>query len=62
MKTWIVIIIACGINAIIMNPIEKALKKKFSNRETVSVLRFVISVAVFLIIYGIADLLGYGID
>jgi hypothetical protein len=45
-----------------MNPIEKALKKKFSNRETVSVLRFVISVAVFLIIYGIADLLGYGID
>lgn len=58
---WITIIIVCVIYGFIMTPIEKAIKKRLTNKWSIISINFIISLAILLALYAIADLLGYGI-
>ncbi len=61
MKKWIIIIIVCLIYSILIGPIAKAINKKVCNKWLSFGLKFVISFAILLFLYWIADLLGFSI-
>ncbi len=59
----LVIIIVCFIFAFVFQPwVDKIIKKKFSSKWTIMTLQLVIYWVIFMILYGIAALLGFDIS
>lgn len=58
---WITIFIVCAIYGLIMSPIEKAIKKRMTDKRLIFLVNFLISVAILFALYTIADMIGYGI-
>ncbi len=57
MSGWIVICIVCFIYTLVMMPIERRLKKRFSNKYIFYALSFLIGFVILMTLYCIADLL-----
>lgn len=57
----VIILIVCVIYCIIMNPVNRALKKRVNSKGLLFLYQFLIGFAILMILYFIADLLGYGI-
>ena len=59
---WIIILIVCAIYGLIQSPIEKAVKKRITDKRLRFLINFMIGVTILFALYTIADLLGYGIN
>lgn len=57
----VTILIVCVIYCIIMSPVNSALKKRVSSKGLMFLYQFLIGFAILMILYFIADLIGYGI-
>lgn len=55
---WLVILIFWAIFCLIMNPINKAIKRNVGNRWLAFIIYFTIAFVIFVALYTIADLLG----
>lgn len=58
---WIVIIIVCIAFVLIMEPIERVIRKRFVNKWVQYILNFIIAFGILTALYGIAALLGYNV-
>lgn len=58
---WITVLVVCSIFVFIMNPIERAVKRKFQNKVAAYLITFAIGLAILLTLYTIAHLLSFPI-
>lgn len=58
---FLTIVIVCAIYSLCMTPIERAIRKQKINKWLTLFLNFIISMAIFLLLYGIAAMCGYSI-
>lgn len=58
---FLTILIVCAIYSLCMTLIYRAIRKRVKNKWLMLFLDFIISMAIFLLLYGIAALCGYSI-
>ncbi len=56
---WWVIIIVCVIFVFVSQPVDRIIKKKVTSKWLATILQLVIYWIIFMVLYVIADLLGY---
>lgn len=58
---FLTILIVCAIYSLCMTPIARAIRKRVKNKWLTLFLNFIISMAILLLLYGIAAMCGYSI-
>lgn len=58
---FLTILIVCAIYSLCKTPIARAIRKRVKNKWLTLFLNFIISMAIFLLLYGIAAMCGYSI-
>ena len=58
---WIVILIVCVIFGFVCQPVDRIVKKKVSSKWLAIILQIVINWIIFMVLSGIAAILGFNI-
>lgn len=57
--SWLVIVIVCIVFVFVSQPVDRMIKKNVSSKWLAVMLQFVAYFIIFMVLYGIAALLGF---